>query len=166
MSEHKTHYRKVFKSDHLGQADLEDFSEEGKKLIFTIKHVRQEYGTKVAGHKIDANICYFVESIKPWVVNAGNSAILKQFAGSPFVEDWSDTKIELYIDANVKMKGEVVGGVRIKPIQPKAKVKIAFTEAHFKSAKAANATIETIKNSYTITEEIENKYTVYGHGAA
>jgi len=31
--ENKTHYRKVFKSDHLGVADLEDFIEEKKLKI-------------------------------------------------------------------------------------------------------------------------------------
>ncbi len=38
----KTHYRKVFKSDHLGVADLEEYIEEGKSLNFTIKEVKQE----------------------------------------------------------------------------------------------------------------------------
>lgn len=120
MSEgNKTHYRKVFKSDHLAQADLEDLIEAGKRLVFTIKQVRQEYGAKVAGHKIDANIAYFEEDMKPWVVNAGNSAILKRFAASPFVEDWAGLVIELYIDPNVKMKGETTGGVRVSPNKPK-----------------------------------------------
>ena len=35
----KTHYRKVFKSDHLSSADLEDLQEQGVKLIFTIREV-------------------------------------------------------------------------------------------------------------------------------
>lgn len=48
--ETKTHYRKVFKSDHLGIADLEDFIEE-KSLIFTIKEVKQELNVAVAGKK-------------------------------------------------------------------------------------------------------------------
>ena len=116
----KTHYRKVFKSDHLGTADLEDFIEEKKPLIFTINQVKQEYSTKVAGRKIDANIAYFKEDVKPLVLNATNSSIVKKLAGgSPFVEDWKGIKIELYIDKTVKMKGEVVGGVRIKPEAPK-----------------------------------------------
>lgn len=115
----KTHFRKVFKSDHLGSADLEEFKEEGKALIFTIKEVKQEYNTKVAGRKIDANIAYFKQNVKPLVLNATNSAVLKKISGSPFVEDWKDITIELYIDHNVKMKGEVVGGVRIKDEPPK-----------------------------------------------
>ena len=47
----KTHYRNVFKSDHLGSADLEDLIEQGVQLCFTIKEVRQEKGAKVAGKK-------------------------------------------------------------------------------------------------------------------
>jgi len=118
MSE-KTHYRKVFKSDHLGSADLEEFIEEKKPLVFTIKEVRQEYGTKVAGRSIDANIAYFEEKIKPLVLNATNSKIVKLLAGgSPFVQDWKGVCLELYIDKMVKMKGEVVGGVRIKEKAP------------------------------------------------
>lgn len=130
--ENKTHYRKVFKSDHLGVADLEEFIEEGRQLIFEIKEVKQEWNTKVAGKKIDANIAYFKEPIKPMVLNATNSKIIQSFFNnSPFVEDWKDKKIELYIDASVKMKGDVVGGLRIRKELPKP-----LTEKDFEIIKA------------------------------
>ena len=125
MDETKTHYRKVFKSDHLGVADLEDFAEAGSNLIFTVDRVNQEFGTKVAGKKINANIAYFKEDIKPLVLNATNSKTMKSFAnGSAFVEDWKNITIQLYIDASVKMKGDIVGGVRInpKPVTPKGEL--------------------------------------------
>lgn len=158
----KTHYRKVFKSDHLGTADLEDFIEEGKSLVFTISHVKQEINVSVAGRKGNHNIAYFKENIKPLVLNATNSKQVKAFAGgSPFVEDWKNIPIELYIDASVKMKGEVVGGVRIRPAQPRAKQKPAFTEANFEKAWSAGATIEAIKNVYEMDSVTENKYTEY-----
>jgi hypothetical protein len=129
----KTHFRKVFKSDHLGSADLEEFIEEGKPLMFTIKEVIQHQidpktkgsGIVVAGRRISANIAYFTDAkIKPLVLNATNSRIVKNKTNSPFVEDWKGLVIELYIDRDVKMKGETVGGVRIKtdpitPITPK-----------------------------------------------
>lgn len=167
--ENKHHYRNVFKSDHLGSADLEDLTEQGTKLIFTIKEVKQEKQAKVAGKKIDANIAYFMENIKPLVLNATNSKTVKSFAktkehpnGSPFVEDWKNIVIELYVDENVQMKGEKTQGVRIRPIQPIiSKPKPNFTEANFDNAKKANATIETIKERYTITAEIEQKYADY-----
>ena len=119
MNAQKTHYRKVFKSDHLGQADLEDFQEAGSNLIFTISQVRQEIGARVAGKKIDANIAYFKEKIKPMVLNATNSGVIKKLTGSSFVEDWQNLTVQLYIDPNVKYKGDVVGGVKISPMKPK-----------------------------------------------
>jgi hypothetical protein len=159
--ENKHHYRKVFKSDHLGIADLEEFLEEGRKLIFTIKEVRQEYNITVAGKKGNFNVAYFVEKIKPLVLNATNSKTVKSFCdGSPFVEDWKNVLVELYIDDSVKMKGEIVGGVRIKPIQPR-KTKPFFTEDRFEKAKANNATIDKIKEIYQVTAEIEEKYKAY-----
>lgn len=167
----KTHYRKVFKSDHLGVADLEDFMEDGIALKFTIKNVQQyllepnnkNSGIIVAGKRIGANIAYFKENIKPLVLNATNSKIVKSFnGGSPFVENWSNTTIELYIDATVKMKGDIVGGVRIRPIQPQlTKIKPQFTESNFEKAKQAGATIEVIQKSYTIDAETILKYNQY-----
>lgn len=161
MSEQKTHYRKVFKSDHLGVADLEDFIESGKSLIFTIKEVKQEFDKAVAGRKGNYNIAYFAEDIKPLVLNATNSKIVKSFCNnSPFVEDWKSVIVELYIDSNVKMKGEEVGGVRIKPVQP-TKKKQVFTRDHFDKAKDAKATIETIKKHYSVSTEVEEAYKKY-----
>lgn len=156
----KTHYRKVFKSDHLGTPDLEDFIEEGKELIFTIKEVKQEYQAKVAGKKIDANIAYFKENIKPLVLNATNSAVLKKLSGgTPFIEEWKNIRIELYIDSTVKMKGEVVGGVRIKPLTPALPI---LTETHKQfeavknAVKSGNYTIEQVKTKYQLSKEIED----------
>jgi len=120
-TEHKTHYRKVFKSDHLGKADLEDFLELGSDLIFTIAQVRQEIGAKVAGKKIDANIAYFQEKIKPLVLNATNSQVMRNLTGSAFIEDWQGVTVQLYIDKTASLKGEIVGGVRINPKKIMAK---------------------------------------------
>jgi len=167
--EQKHHFRKVYKSDHLGIADLEDYIEEGKKLIFTIKEVKQHNiipnvkgtGVLVAGKLISANIAYFAEPIKPMVLNATNAKQIKAFTGSSFVEDWKNVLIELYCDESVKMKGEVVGGIRIKPVQPISKAKTAFTKANFEAAKKANATIEMIEKAYTITDEVKKEYLDY-----
>lgn len=162
MTNSKTHYRKVMKSDHLGIADLEDLIEEKKPLVFTIKEVKQEYNVAVAGKKGNFNIAYFAEQIKPLVLNSTNAKVVKSFANnSPFVEDWKNIRVELYIDENVKMKGEVVGGVRIKQVQPMPKQKPQFTEANFEKAKLANATIEQIETAYSITEEVKKQYLSY-----
>ena len=120
----QTHYRKVFKSDHLGVADLEDYMEMGSNLVFTIAYVRQEMGAKVAGKKIDANIAYFQDRIKPLVLNATNSKIMRELTGSCFVENWQNVPVQLYIDADAKLKGQRVGGVRISPHRVKQRMVI------------------------------------------
>jgi hypothetical protein len=163
MSADKSHFRKVYKSDHLGVPDLEDLIEEGKQLVFTIKEVKQQIEV-VAGKRGEFNIAYFIQPIKPWVLNATNAKQVKIFAGgSPFVEDWKNVPVELYIDATVKMKGDVVGGVRIKPTKPQltAKAKPVFTEVNFEKAKAAGASIEAIEKAYQLTEEVKSKYLEY-----
>jgi len=139
MSE-RNHYRKVFKSDHLGVADIEDLIESKTPLIFTITHVTQEYGVKVAGKKGDHNIAYFKEDIKPWVLNAGNCKIMQKFAGgSPVVADWNNIMVALYINPDVKMKGEITGGVRINPTAPRLEKReiTPQTAQGWKNAKAA-----------------------------
>lgn len=161
----KNHFRKVYKSDHLSCADLEDFEEQGSDLIFTIKQVKQEYGAKVAGHKINANIAYFVENIKPLVVNAGNGKIIKQLSGSPFVEDWNNITVQLYIDESVILKGQQVGGVRISPkiIKKKKVVVVPENENLWNRAITAykkNKSFDLIEKHAQISEE--NKQIIIG----
>lgn len=160
MEKKGTNYRNVYKSDHLGVIDLEEMIESGNKLIFTIREVKQELGTKVAGSKIDANICYFQEPIKPLVLNSTNAKVLKNLTKSAFIENWKGLTIELYIDPTVKMKGDVVGGVRIKPTLAIKQMPL-FSESNFEKAKSANATVDRIKQSYQLTPEMEQKYLEY-----
>ena len=114
MTDTKTHYRKAFKSSHLGVADLEDLLESGSDLVFNITEVKQQLGVMVAGRKGDHNIAYFAEDIKPLVLNVTNSKVLKTIGGSPFVEDWSGIRVQLYIDSDVRFKKELVSGVRLR----------------------------------------------------
>ena len=153
----KTHFRKAYKSDHLGVPDLEEFKEKGSNLIFTIKKVEYRLGERVAGNKGDFNICYFAENIKPLVLNATNSKVLSKLCKSSFIEDWSNIKVQLMIDRNVKFKGDIVDGVRISPNPPKiVKPKLTPSSHNWKDAakalKEGNTNLEAIRKSYDITD--------------
>jgi len=166
-------YRNVYKSDHLGSVDLEEFIEAGRPLVFTIKNVVQYLKKDVAIHKVkvagksgDFNIAYFVENIKPWVLNSGNAKIVRSFAGKEAtnsVSTWKNIPVELYIDHEVKFGNDIVSGIRVKPLKPviQPKAKPVFTDANFEKAKEAGATIEAIENVYQITEEVKAKYLKY-----
>tara|TARA_R110002126_G_scaffold118176_1_gene258063 strand:+ start:229 stop:732 length:504 start_codon:yes stop_codon:yes gene_type:complete len=164
MEKTKTHWRKVFKSDHLGVADLEEFIEEKKSLIFTILQVKSEIGVAVAGRKGNHNIAYFKEGIKPMVLNATNSKTVKSFCNkSPFVDDWQNVRVELYIKNGVKaVAGGTTDGVYIKVAQPKDVVKPTFTEANFEPALKSGASIEQIKIHYQLDSATEKKFLEYG----
>ncbi len=170
--ENKTHYRNVFKSDHLGIADLEELTEKGFRLVFTIKEVKQyvltsdkNSGVVVAGKRISANIAYFKEDIKPMVINATNGKIIRTFApnNSPMVEDWKGLVIELYIDPSIKMKGDIVGGIRIKPTKPTLTkpelVPLMVDEWNRAIAHLSlpNGTIGDIKKRYSLSATNEQK---------
>lgn len=164
----KTHWRKVHKSDHLGSADLEEMQEEGKRLVFTIKHVKQEVNTTVAGRKGDFNVAYFIEDIKPLVLNATNSkALIKLYKLSGFVEDWVNLRIEVYVQSGVKdPSGGKTTGVRIRSIIPKEEVKAkpVFTEENFEKACKAKADTKKVLSIYQASEEMLIKYTDFCNG--
>lgn len=162
MTPTKTHYRKVFKSDHLGIADLEDFIEEKIVPIFTIREVKQEIGATVAGKKGNFNIAYFVEEIKPLVLNATNSKVIKNITGSSFVEDWKGVIIELFIDPTVKMKGDVVGGVRIKPGFKTLPLLAKGTKAYDNAVNhiRGGGMFDKIQERFTLTDDIRHSISV------
>ena len=159
----KTDWRKYRKSTHLASADLDAMETDGMPLIFTIKEVKYETGVDVSGTKLDGVFCHFIEPIKPFKLNSTNNKILAGFAKKNgligkechIIENWKGMKIELFVDRNVKMMGEIRDGVRIKPLQPIEKTKPDFTESNFEAAKKANATIEQIKSKYNVSKEIE-----------
>ena len=119
--ENKTHYRRAAKSDHLGVADLEDFIEQGSDLVFTIKQVKFEQGVNVAGKKGNYNIAYFVEKVKPLVLNPTNGKIMKLLTKTPWIEEWAGVTIKLYIDENVSFGKERTGGMRRAMQTPETK---------------------------------------------
>ena len=123
MSEEQTHYRKAFNSPYLSSADIT----EPTKL--TIKCVKLE-PDKSKKTKDSFNTAYFVEKeirqgevLKPMILNSGNSSIVKNFARSPFLENWHDIPITVYVDPNVRFGRETVEGLRISSDQPEAQKK-------------------------------------------
>ena len=118
MSETKTHYRKAFDSPYLSSADIVE------PTVLTISHVRLELD-RTKKTKDAFNTAYFVEKeirsgepLKPMILNAGNSKTMKALTRSAFIEDWSNVRVTIYVDGNVRFGKETVEGLRISPHQP------------------------------------------------
>lgn len=127
--ENKTHWRKAFNSEYIGSSDLDDY----KDIILTIKEVKLEQlkGTK---EKDTKNVAYFVEKIKPMILNATSCKTLRKFAGgSNYIEDWKGLRIIVYVEKGIKAFGDVTDALRIRPTQPPAQEKqVDVTEAILK----------------------------------
>jgi len=112
MSE-KTHFRKAFHSPYLSSADIVE------PTILTIKNVKLE-SDKTKKTKDLFNTAYFVEmcirdgeQLKPMILNATNSKMMRDLTGSPFIDDWNNISIMVYVDKNVKFGRETMEGLRI-----------------------------------------------------
>lgn len=159
------------KSTHLAGVDVEAIIAEKGKCILTIKEAYYETGVNVSGNKTDGYFIDFVEDVKPMVVNSTNrKTIAKMVEIAKKIQpvearnllSWAGFTIELQFNPNVKMMGQVVGGIVVSPIAPIIeKKKPTFQEKHFEKAFNANATVETIKGSFITDEETLTKYTDY-----
>ena len=156
------HYRQHRNSDYLGSVEIEIIEAQGNKALLQILKVEYKEKLMVNGKMKDrALVLTFQGQQKPWICNPTNATTIYRLTGQMDATKWVGTTIELYVDPTVKMKGEVVGGVRVRPLLPKANVKPEFTADLFERAKNAGATLETIEKSYTISETIKQQYLDY-----
>lgn len=120
MTDSKTHYRKAFNSPYLSSADIVG------PTILTIKEVRLEID-KTKKTKDLFNTAYFVEDqlrpgekLKPMILNAHNSGVMRSLTGSHYIEDWQSIQVTVYVNPNVKFGRDTVEGLRISPEAPRA----------------------------------------------
>lgn len=121
MSDSKTHYRKAFDSPYLSSADIVE------PTVLTVKYVRLE-PDKTKKTKDKFNTAYFVEReirpgepLKPMILNATNSKTMKGLTGSAFIDDWTNQRITVFVNPEVKFGNSTVEGLRISPQAPQDK---------------------------------------------
>lgn len=137
MTDSKTHYRKAFYSPYLSSADIVE------PTVLTIARATLE-SDKTKKTKDVFNTAYFEESelrpgekLKPMILNATNSKMLKSITGSPFLEDWVGVKVTVYVDKNVRFGKESVEGLRLSPARVSKPVLSPEKTQAWNNAKAA-----------------------------
>lgn len=156
MSETKTHYRKAFDSPYLSSADIVD------QVILTIRSVRLE-PDKTKKTKDLFNTAYFTEKeirpgepLKPMILNATNSKTMRDLTGSPFIDDWQDVHIMVYVDQNVRFGKETVEGLRISPRAPEKPYLTPQNVKQWDNAKAAykrDGDLKAVLQRVSMTED-------------
>ena len=114
MEQTLTHWKKLTNPDYLGAYALEP----GKDLIVTIKNVANEVVTGTDGKKETCSVMHFVENVKPMILNATNSKMITKLMKTPYIEQWSGRRIQLYIESGIKAFGDIVDALRVRPFLP------------------------------------------------
>ncbi|AZS50055.1 hypothetical protein DM558_04360 [Entomomonas moraniae] len=160
-SQDKTHFRKAFNSPYLSSADIEE------PIEVTVSRAVLE-GDKTKRSKDLFNTLYFIEKeirqgeqLKPMILNATNSKMMKTLTGSGYLEDWSNTKVRIYVDPNVKNRGEIVEGLRL--MKPFASNKPAITPQNekmwtrAKEAYVRDGNLDKVLERATLSQEHINQ---------
>lgn len=137
IDEAKTHYRKAFDSPYLSSADIVE------PTVLTVKFVSLEMD-RTKKTKDLFNTAHFVERelrvgepLKPMILNATNSKTMKGLTNTPFIDDWRDVRITIYVDHNVRFGKESVEGLRISPHMPEKKALTPDNRKAWEAAKVA-----------------------------
>jgi hypothetical protein len=153
----KTHYRKAFNSPYLSSADIVE------PVVLTILRVALEKD-KTNKTKDEFNTAYFMEKeiragevLKPMILNATNSRTMKTLTKSPYIDDWQNVAVTIYVDANVRFGRDTVEGLRISTDPPRLiKPELQPATTAWKNAIIAyqrDGNFDAIEKRMTISDE-------------
>lgn len=112
-----THWKKIVSDpNYIGEADFE----ENEEKVLTIARVNASETVTTAEGKSQKAVVHWRESgNKPMILNVARSKNIAKVAGTPDVERWPGTAVQLYIEHGIKAFGEVVSAVRVRPYKPR-----------------------------------------------
>ncbi len=105
-------WRDFFDTNYLASWDIE-----GDTTVTIVKAMYEEV-TGEKGRKDKCLVIYFDEFENGMIVNVTNSKTIQKMYNELQPAKWIGKKITLYVDPNVSIKGEKVGGLRIRPVPP------------------------------------------------
>lgn len=147
----KTHWKKQDDPNYLGAYSLMDGTT--KELTATIEKiviedVKNERGTE------KCRVMY-LKGQKPMILNTTNSKAIEKALGTPYIEDWANKSIIIYV-ARIKAFGDEIDALRIKPSAPKQQT---LPELKKTDTENFNKIVVAIKNGYDIAA-IRTKWSI------
>lgn len=136
----KTHWKKWNNPNYLGSYAFQPSEEK----TVTIKEVKREIVQNQNG-KEECTVAYFVEDVKPLILNTTNCKTISKVWGTPYVEDWAGRKITLKVK-RISAFGEMVDAVRVASERPVAE-KFICEQCGRELWPAACKTTEAIANA-------------------
>lgn len=114
MTQQLTHYKKLRNPDYFGAYAMPT---DGSDIILTIKSAGQEKVLGTDGKKTDCLVIHFQENVKPMILNATNAKAIHKVSGTPYVEKWAGTKVQIYV-TKLRAFGEDREALRIREFTP------------------------------------------------
>ena len=151
----KTHFKKLRNPNYLGSWDLAKEDGTFDNAILTIAGVSKELVHDGQGGQDECVVCSFKES-KPMILNSTNINAISKACGSPYIEDWTGRKIEVFVK-KVKAFGEYHDALRIVPKAPTVPKK--ETKPQLAMDKVANVRAAISEGKFTI-DQIQDMYTI------
>jgi hypothetical protein len=93
------------------------------------------------------------------ILNASNSRVMKQLTDSPFIDDWQNIKITVYVDHNVRFGRDLVDGLRISTEIQNARSTLKRDTKQWENAIVAvkrDGNLDKVKSRVDITPEDES----------
>ena len=157
---------KYRKSTHLASVDVDAIIAEKGSCELTIKLAFYDRGVDVSGNKTDGYFLRFEEpGVKDMVANSGNrkkiAAIVKDLKRCTAVEsrnltNWVGLKIGLKVDPNVKMMGQIVGGIIIDTqYRSKPKKTLAQAKSDFEKVNSRESFVKAMKDNEEFMQNAE-----------
>lgn len=106
----RTH--EMIESNYLRKEDV------GRGTLATVKSFDQANVALDGQPHKNRWLMYFHEFEKPLVLNSTNIQLCERIFKSDNTDEWIGKKIVLYNDPNVSMRGELVGGIRVRAPKP------------------------------------------------
>ncbi len=113
----------------------------GSGIVVTIAgfdHVDVSLASRPTSMKYILN---FEQDLKPMVLNNTNGKRIEKITGSGEFSDWIGKQVVLYNDEMVEFGGELVGGIRVRPVGNGAASAMGVTPAQQQDYENAGETV-------------------------
>jgi len=157
----KTHWKNNFNYDYLGAYSFREGQSEAK---FTIKSIKVEKVKGPSGRSSECTIVHFKEKfngvLKPMILNKTNCKTIAKMYDTPYIQDWINKTITVYVEREVEAFGDVVSALRISPIKPVLPELILDSDKFKKAIEymgSEGASIANIEKQYKLSVEVKSK---------
>jgi hypothetical protein len=145
-----THWKKLTNPEYIGAYSLQP----GEERVVQILSVGRKMVKGTDGKETECTVAN-LKGEKPFILNKTNCKTLTKVAGSPFIENWVNLKITIYVDA-VKAFGDVVDALRIRSIKPQLPSLSPSSpkwDGAIEALSTGKTTIEAIEKAYSLSPE-------------